>query len=188
MKKYLILFGPPGAGKGTQALRLRDYLQVPHVSTGDMFRYHIKNNTELGQEAQSYTNHGALVPDEITIAMVKERLSQVDVREGFLLDGFPRSVVQAQALDKILAELKLRLEGVLNISVPEEEVKRRLTKRALLEGRQDDSDEAIIQNRLRTYRDQSEPCLNYYRPSGLVFDIDGLGSIEEIFERIKAVL
>ncbi len=185
--KNTILFGPPGAGKGTQAVRLRDLLDVPHISTGDMFRYHIKNDTELGRTAKEYSNAGKLVPDEVTIAMVKDRLSQADVKDGFLLDGFPRSVPQAEALDTITEELDLKLDNVINIGVSDDEVRARLAKRASIEGRADDADPAVIQNRIDTYKNQSEPCLKYYEPKGIVRTIDGIGSIEEIFDRIKKI-
>jgi adenylate kinase len=185
--KNVVLFGPPGAGKGTQAARLKGFLNVPHISTGDMFRYHIKNSTDLGKTAKSYTDKGKLVPDEVTIAMVKDRLSQADVKKGFLLDGFPRSVPQAEALDKILKSLKMMLDHVVNISIADDEIRNRLAKRASIEGRADDADPAVIQNRINTYKAQSEPCLDYYRPRGLVRDIDGTGSIDEIFKRIQAV-
>ena len=185
--KNVGLFGPPGAGKGTQAAKLKDLLVVPHISTGDMFRYHIKNTTELGKTARSYTDNGKLVPDEVTIAMVKERLSRDDVKNGFLLDGFPRSVPQAEALEKILAEVGFPLDHVINISIADDEIRNRLSKRASIEGRADDADPKVIQNRINTYKSQSEPCLAFYRPKGLVRDIDGIGSIDQVFERIKKV-
>ena len=185
--KNVVLFGPPGAGKGTQAVKLRDLLGVPHISTGDMFRYHIKNNTDLGKTAKEYSNAGKLVPDSVTIAMVKDRLSQPDVKSGFLLDGFPRSVPQAEALDKILSELKIELNFVINIKVADDEVRGRLKKRATIEGRADDADPKVIQNRIDTYKNQSEPCLTYYRPKKIVRDIDGIGSIDEVFGRIEGV-
>jgi adenylate kinase len=185
--KNVIIFGPPGAGKGTQAKKMVDLLKVPHVSTGDMFRHHIKNNTELGKTAKSYSDKGQLVPDEVTIAMVKERLNQPDMKNGFLLDGFPRSVPQAKALDEILKELGTTLHYVINISVSDDEIRKRLLKRANIEGRADDADPKVIQNRIDTYKSQSEPCLNYYRPRGIVKDINGIGTIDEVFDRIKKV-
>jgi adenylate kinase len=185
--KNIILFGPPGAGKGTQAKKLVDLLALPHVSTGDMFRYHIKNNTELGKTAKSYSDKGKLVPDEVTVAMVKDRLAQKDMKAGFLLDGFPRSVPQAKALDAILSELRAHLDHVINIAVADEEVRARLLKRATIEGRADDADPTVIQNRIDTYKNQSEPCINFYRPRGIVRDIEGVGSIDDVFGRIRKV-
>lgn len=182
--KGVVLFGPPGAGKGTQAAKLKAFLKVPHISTGDMFRYHIKNNTELGKTAKSYSDKGLLVPDEVTIAMVKDRLGQDDVKAGFIFDGFPRSMPQAKSLAKMLDELHMMLDAVVNIAVSDDEVRARLAKRAI-EGRADDADPKIIQSRIDTYKSQSEPCLTYYRLKGIVKDIDGIGTIDETFERIK---
>jgi adenylate kinase len=185
--RNIVFFGPPGAGKGTQAVRLKEFLGVPHISTGDMFRENIRGGTELGKTAQRYSDAGELVPDEVTIAMVTERLDRPDVAAGFLLDGFPRSVGQAHALDDMLARTGRGIDTVVNISIPDAEIRDRLRKRADIEGRADDADPAVIGNRIETYKRQSEPCLAYYRPRGIVADVDGIGSIDEITRRITAL-
>jgi adenylate kinase len=147
----------------------------------------MKNDTELGKTAKTYTSKGQLVPDELTIAMVRDRLSNDDVNGGFLLDGFPRSTPQAEALDRMLKEIGVKLSFVINIQVADEDIRTRLAKRATIEGRADDADPKVIQNRIDTYKNQSEPCLAYYRPQGIVRDIDGIGSIDDVYARIKAV-
>lgn len=184
--KNLLIFGPPGAGKGTQSKTISEFLNIPHISTGDMFRYHMKNNTELGLKAKEYSNAGKLVPDEITISMVEDRLSKDDVKNGFLLDGFPRNVSQSQALEKILQKNGRSIGAVLNLVVPLEEVKNRLAKRAAIEGRADDADPKVIQKRIETYVSESAPCLDYYGPKGVVKNIDGTGSIEQVWGLLKS--
>jgi adenylate kinase len=184
--KNLLIFGPPGAGKGTQSKTISEYLKIPHISTGDMFRYHIKNDTELGKKAKEYSNAGKLVPDEVTIAMVEERISREDAQGGFLLDGFPRNVSQSVALEKILAKTGRSIGMILNLDVPLEEVKNRLAKRAAIEGRSDDADPKVIQKRIETYVSESAPCLDYYKPSGKVKTIDGTATIEQVWSSLKA--
>lgn len=187
MATYVILMGAPGAGKGTQAKLLQEKLGIPQVSTGDLFRENLKNNTELGQLARSYMDNGELVPDEVTVAMVKDRLSRADCEKGAIFDGFPRTVAQAEALDKLLAESDGRINIVPFIDVRNEEVIKRLLKRAELEGRADDNEETIS-TRLSVFREQTAPLLDHYRERGLLVEIDGEQSIEEVHADLMAAV
>ncbi len=186
--KFIILIGPPGAGKGTQAKLLEESLGLPQVSTGDLFRYNLKNATALGTLAKTYMDEGELVPDSVTVAMVKDRLSRADAASGALLDGFPRTIAQAEALDALLAELGGRIAVVPHIVVDREELVQRLVKRAQVEGRVDDSDEATIRNRMRVYEEQTEPLLDYYSRRGLVVEVNGQQSIDAVQRDLRRVI
>ena len=179
----MVFIGPPGAGKGTQAERLVEFYAMAHLSTGDMLRAARDAKTEIGLQAEKFMSKGALVPDEIIVGIIAERLGQQDCRKGYLLDGFPRTIAQAEALDKMLAEKGTPLDVVLELQVPEEELFHRLAGR----GRADDTPE-VIRQRLVAYRKQTEPLLDYYSRRKLLKSIDGLGSVDEIFGRAKAVL
>ena len=159
--KFVILVGPPGAGKGTQAKLLQDTLGMPQVSTGDLFRFNLKNETELGQLARTYMDRGEMVPDEVTVAMVEDRLSRDDCANGAILDGFPRTLAQAEALDELLSKLGGQIDVVPSIEVPKDLLVKRLLKRALLEGRADDNEETI-RTRMQVYENQTKPLLDYY--------------------------
>lgn len=183
----LLLLGPPGAGKGTQAARLMDALGVPQISTGDMFRAAVADGTEVGQLAKGYMDRGELVPDEVVIRVAAERLRKDDAAKGFILDGFPRTTAQAEALDSLLSELGRPLEICVALVCSDDELVRRLLKRAGIEGRADDNED-IIRNRMRVYHAETAPLLDYYRTRGLLAEVDGLGGIEEIAGRIAEVL
>ncbi|WP_299487335.1 adenylate kinase [Acaryochloris sp. IP29b_bin.137] len=179
----LILFGPPGAGKGTQAVSLAADFNIPHISTGDLFRAAISGQTPLGLKVQSYLDQGQLVPDQVVIDMVQERLAQPDTASGWLLDGFPRTILQAQTLDKLLTEMKQTCDRVINLQVPEQT----LITRMLSRGRKDDT-EAVIQDRLQVYHTETAPILDFYRQRNCLVDIDGDTSVEAVTDRIKAAL
>lgn len=177
----LVLVGPPGAGKGTQAAVLSEHLKVPHISTGDLFRANITALTPLGQKAKSYLDAGDLVPDEVTNDMVRERLAESDARRGFLLDGYPRNTAQADVLTSILAEYGVEMDAVLQFEVPEEELVRRMLSR----GRADDTED-VIRRRLAVYHSETAPLLEYY--SGKVITIDAVGEVEDVTGRALKAL
>ncbi|MCE5811937.1 adenylate kinase [Staphylococcus pseudintermedius] len=210
----IILMGLPGAGKGTQASEIIKKYPIPHISTGDMFRKAIKDETELGKEAKSYMDRGELVPDEVTVGIVKERISEDDAKEGFLLDGFPRTIEQAEALNSILEELGRTIDAVVNIEVPEEELMNRLTGRRICETcgttyhlvfnppkvegicdidggklyqREDDNPETVA-NRLEVNVKQSKPILEFYNQKGLLKNIDGSKHIDEVTSDVIEIL
>lgn len=211
----IVLVGPPGAGKGTQAHVLAKSLSIPHISTGDLFRANISQGTPLGLEAKAYMDQGLLVPDEVTIGMARDRMLQPDAKGGFLLDGFPRSLAQAKALDEILAEAGIVLDGVLDLEVPEDEVVKRIAGRRLcrrdgshvfhvvynqpategvcdecggeLYQRSDDTEEAV-RVRLEEYHSKTEPIIGYYQEQGLLVTIAALGTVDEVTGRAIAAL
>jgi adenylate kinase len=210
----LILFGPPGAGKGTQAERLREDFQLPYISTGIMLRENVNEGTDLGNEAKRYMDAGDLVPDDVIVAMVADRLQEDDARDGFIFDGFPRTREQAEALDKQLSELGRRITAVLLLDVPDEEVERRLSGRRICvkkghnyhvefdppkrEGvcdqdgsrliQRDDDKPEVIRNRLKTYHDKTKPLIGYYDEQGLLRRIDGTRNATEVHDHIRAVI
>ena len=205
-----VLLGPPGAGKGTQAVRLVEQYEIPHISTGDIFRKNIKEGTELGKKAQEYMNAGALVPDELVVDLVKDRLQQDDCKNGFLLDGFPRTIFQAEKLDEFLSESNLKMDIVINLKVEKEALIKRLTGRRVCkdcgasyhivnippkkEGvcdicggeliqRKDDNIETV-ENRINVYEEQTAPLIGYYKEAGSLVDFDGEASLDEVFDAI----
>ncbi len=177
----LILFGPPGSGKGTQAEKLVATYQLLHISTGDMFRYEMSNDTALGTKAKEYLAKGELVPDSVTIGMLENKvLANPDVK-GFIFDGFPRTIPQAEALNAFLEKLGQPIDALIELSVDEDEIVARLLNRGKTSGRPDDSDESIIRNRIKVYRKETTPVAEYYATFGKSFKVKGMGSIEEIF-------
>ncbi|MEU9707366.1 adenylate kinase [Streptomyces sp. NPDC047967] len=211
----IVLVGPPGAGKGTQAAYLAHNLSIPHIATGDLFRANISQGTDLGKQARAYMDAGQLVPDEVTIGMAKDRMAQEDAVDGFLLDGFPRNVGQAEALDVMLKDEGVKLDAVLDLEVPEDEVVKRIAGRRVCrndsahvfhltynppkaEGvcdacggelyQRDDDSEETVRTRLEVYHTQTEPIIDYYRAQGLVVTISALGKVEDVTARAMEAL
>lgn len=183
----LLIVGPPGSGKGTQAARITDQLGVVAISTGDIFRANVKEMTPLGVEAKKYMDSGDYVPDSVTNAMVRDRLAQEDVADGFLLDGYPRTVAQVAELDDILSSNGQSLDAVVLLTADEDELVARLLNRAQTEGRADDTED-VIRHRLNVYTEQTQDVVAAYRDRGLVCEVDGLGELDEVTGRIMSVL
>ena len=183
----LIIFGAPGAGKGTQATRIAEAFGIPAISTGDIFRSNIKNETALGLQVKEILASGAYVPDEVTNAIVRDRLGEPDALGGFLLDGYPRTRAQVVELDDMLAAQGTSLDAVIELTVDTDEVVQRLLRRAEIDGRADDTEE-VIRHRLAVYDDETAPLAALYRERGLLHQIDGMGEMDEVAERIHKVL
>lgn len=183
----IVLLGAPGSGKGTQAALLVEELGLTHISTGDLLRSAAKSGTELGKQAKAVMDRGELVSDDIMLGLLGERLSQPDVNAGFILDGYPRNLAQAKALDGLLARIEQPVDEALQIDIDVEMVVARIAKRALEEGRSDDTEE-VVRNRMKVYSDQTAPVVDYYADKGVLSRVLGEGSIEEVFQRLKGVL
>ena len=183
----LLLIGPPGAGKGTQAHALSDALGVPAISTGDIFRDNVRNETELGRQAKAYMDAGDNVPDSLTNDLVRDRLEQDDCAAGFLLDGYPRTTDQVRALDEFLAGQGASMDAVIELVADPDVVVERLRKRALDQGRTDD-DESVVRHRLTVYREQTAPLIDVYAQRGLLVQVDGIGEIDQVTARIRGAL
>ena len=181
----LILFGPPGSGKGTQAENIVDHYNLLHISTGDLFRYEMGNDTPLGLKAKTYISKGELVPDEVTIGMLKNKVNSSPDAKGFIFDGFPRTIAQAEALDEFLAEKDSTITVLVTLDVDDDEIVKRILNRGLTSGRVDDNDEEIIRNRIAVFNTETAQVYDYYAKENKSVKVDGLGTIEDIFDRIK---
>ena len=184
----IVLFGPPGAGKGTQSEKIIDAFQLTHLSTGDLFRKHLGEGTDLGKLAQKYMDDGNLVPDSVVIDMVKDKIASTNDAKGFIFDGFPRTTPQAEALDEMLKEFETSISGMVALDVPDEELRTRLLERGKTSGRADDQNEDKINNRIQVYKDETIPVANFYEAQGKFNKIHGVGTIDSIFAEIKSVI
>ena len=180
----IVLFGPPGAGKGTQAVNLVEKYKLVHLSTGDIFRANIKGGTELGKLAKSYMDKGDLVPDEVTIKMLESEVNKQKDPKGFIFDGFPRTTAQAEALDKFLSSKNISISMTLALEVDEEELTKRIILRGKESGRADDQDENIVRNRVKEYTNKTAPLKNFYKTQGKLRVVNGIGSVEDIFKKL----
>ena len=184
----IILFGPPGAGKGTQAERIRDNYNFLHISTGDVFRFNIKNETELGKRAKSFIDRGELVPDDVTIKMLAGEIEKADDKNGIIFDGFPRTKAQADALDDLLNEQNEKIDALISLEVDDEILTERLKERGKTSGRKDDADENVIKNRIQVYYTETEIVKDHYKQQEKLHEVDGVGSIEDITKRLNNVI
>jgi adenylate kinase len=184
----IVLFGPPGAGKGTQSKKIIEQYGLVHLSTGDLFRKHLKEGTDLGKKAREFMDHGKLVPDQIVIDMVDVKISEHMDAAGFIFDGFPRTVAQAEALDRLLEKKSMKITRMVALEVPDEIIKERLKGRAALEGRTDDQDEDKIKTRINVYKEETMPVAGYYDDQQKLSKINGVGQIDEIYASIHEVI
>ena len=184
----IIMFGKPGAGKGTQASLLKEHYRLKHISTGEVFRFNIKNKTALGKIAKSYMDKGDLVPDDLTIAMLKDEVEKNSEAKGFIFDGFPRTVSQAEALDAFLKSKGMQIDATVALDADEDILIRRLLERGKLSGRTDDQDEEKIRNRFDEYNQKTAPLIRYYRQQDKFYSVNGIGTIGEITNRLKTVI
>ncbi|MEQ9426702.1 MAG: adenylate kinase [Cyclobacteriaceae bacterium] len=180
----IVLFGPPGAGKGTQSEKIIEKYQLTHISTGDLFRKHLGEGTDLGKQAKKFMDEGNLVPDSLVIDMVEDKIKATPDTHGYIFDGFPRTVAQAEALDGLMDKIGDAINGMIALEVPEKELKKRIKLRALTSGRVDDQDESKIDNRIRVYQDETLPVAKYYEGQNKFHSINGVGTIDEIFTQI----
>lgn len=187
MSMRLVLLGAPGSGKGTQAAKLKDFLQVPHISTGDLLRGEVAAGSKLGLEAKEVMARGELVSDEILLGMLEDRLQREDCRNGFILDGYPRNLAQADALDTLLARIKQPMDYAVQLEVPTDLLVERIAGRAAAEGRADDNPESV-RNRLNIYDTQTAPVIDFYRQNGQLNVVDGVGELDEVFNRILSAI